>query len=242
MSLHFDHSSIDHSYQPPIQGACRSPCPALNALANHGYLPRDGQNVTVPQLVHATTTVYHLSYPLALILSVVGAIKCGNGWSIDLHALAKHGAIEHDGSLVHADTPSGCPYAPTTVDSDLVQQLLSVTPESSLSLHDFARARAERDVAMCNPLDKLHAEIARGESALTVEILGSDGVDKLGKEDTRGCPERRVSKAFIEQWFVQEKLPDGWRRPEKAVGLLNIAAKSKEVAQMVLAIRSGQSS
>ncbi|KAF1785265.1 Chloroperoxidase [Phytophthora cactorum] len=23
----------------------RSPCPALNALANHGYLPRNGQNI-----------------------------------------------------------------------------------------------------------------------------------------------------------------------------------------------------
>lgn len=28
----------DHTYSPPSPGASRSPCPALNALANHGYM------------------------------------------------------------------------------------------------------------------------------------------------------------------------------------------------------------
>ena len=34
-----------YTYQPPGPDDSRSPCPALNALANHGYLPRDGKNI-----------------------------------------------------------------------------------------------------------------------------------------------------------------------------------------------------
>ena len=34
-----------YRYQPPGPDDSRSPCPALNALANHGYLPRDGKNI-----------------------------------------------------------------------------------------------------------------------------------------------------------------------------------------------------
>ncbi|CAF4377053.1 unnamed protein product [Adineta steineri] len=35
----------EYQYQPPGPNDSRSPCPALNALANHGYLPRDGKNI-----------------------------------------------------------------------------------------------------------------------------------------------------------------------------------------------------
>jgi hypothetical protein len=40
---------------PPSQipGAVRSPCPGLNSLANHGFLPRDGKNISLPVLFAA---------------------------------------------------------------------------------------------------------------------------------------------------------------------------------------------
>ena len=40
-------------YQPPGPTDSRSPCPALNALANHGYLPRDGKNISPDVLQRA---------------------------------------------------------------------------------------------------------------------------------------------------------------------------------------------
>lgn len=39
-------------------GASRSPCPALNALANVGVLPRDGRNITQSQLSAAISRAY----------------------------------------------------------------------------------------------------------------------------------------------------------------------------------------
>ncbi|KAJ7350928.1 Chloroperoxidase [Mycena albidolilacea] len=35
----------------PTATNVRSPCPGLNTLANHGYLPRSGKNISVPSLV-----------------------------------------------------------------------------------------------------------------------------------------------------------------------------------------------
>ena len=39
-------------YAAPGPGDVRSPCPGLNTLANHGFIHRDGRNMTVPHLIN----------------------------------------------------------------------------------------------------------------------------------------------------------------------------------------------
>ena len=46
-----------YRYQVPGPNDSRSPCPALNALANHGYLPRDGKDIT-PEVFQLAVQVY----------------------------------------------------------------------------------------------------------------------------------------------------------------------------------------
>ncbi|PCH41167.1 hypothetical protein WOLCODRAFT_131742 [Wolfiporia cocos MD-104 SS10] len=228
----------DHSFQQPSSDASRSPCPALNALANHGHLPRDGRDLTIPQLVHALTSVYNLSTPLATMLSVTGVLTCGNRWklTVNLHDLAKHDVIEHNGSLVHADAASGHEYAPVAIDHNLVDQLMSIPSGSSFTLENFAKARISRDLAIPTPLDATHAEIARGEAVLTLSVMGSaENLDKMAREDSRNSEERqlRVSKECIQQWFVEERIPDGWEKPSEPVGLLGTMKKSRQLASMI---------
>ena len=43
----------EHAWAPPGPGDLRGPCPGLNALANHGYFPRNG---VVPLSVGASAT------------------------------------------------------------------------------------------------------------------------------------------------------------------------------------------
>ncbi|KAJ9635023.1 hypothetical protein H2204_005978 [Knufia peltigerae] len=45
------------TYQTPPPSALRSACPMINALANHGYLPRDGRQVTAADLESAMSLV-----------------------------------------------------------------------------------------------------------------------------------------------------------------------------------------
>ncbi|KUJ15136.1 Cloroperoxidase [Mollisia scopiformis] len=81
--------SGEHAFVPPnfSAGDMRGPCPGLNALANHNYLPHDGF-ATIDQFVSATNEVFGMSLDLGLFLSVYGTVMDGNplsltpGWSI----------------------------------------------------------------------------------------------------------------------------------------------------------------
>ncbi|KAH9941300.1 Cloroperoxidase [Epithele typhae] len=196
----------DHSYIPPRPTDSRSPCPALNALANHGYIPRDGRALTRAQLIAALRAVYNLSAPAARLTTALALACCGDGSALrggggggrtlDLHALARHGgafALEHDASLVHAaaaDDDDGTPAAP------------------------FAPVARQ---AVARPLGAVHARASRLELSLLFEVFGveswGDGEAKeLGAADGL----KRVPKAYLKQWMGKERLPDGWtprRRP-----------------------------
>lgn len=72
-----------HAFTPPGDGDQRGPCPGLNALANHNYLPHNGVG-TIDQFIESTTSVFGMGADLAAILAVYGAAIDGNllSWSI----------------------------------------------------------------------------------------------------------------------------------------------------------------
>jgi len=61
-----------HHYIAPGPEDSRSPCPALNVLANHGYLPRDGRNIGYFDIVSALQEAYGIDFPLSTFLAVGG--------------------------------------------------------------------------------------------------------------------------------------------------------------------------
>ncbi|TDH64753.1 hypothetical protein CCR75_002460 [Bremia lactucae] len=44
----------------------RSPCPAINTLANHDYIPRNGQDINEYALGYALITVFNLGQEAAV--------------------------------------------------------------------------------------------------------------------------------------------------------------------------------
>lgn len=77
--------SVDgaHAFVAPGSTDQRGPCPGLNALANHNYLPHNGV-ATIAQFVQATGSVFGMGADLALFLSTYGAVMDGDltSWSI----------------------------------------------------------------------------------------------------------------------------------------------------------------
>ncbi|KAI0148661.1 Chloroperoxidase [Xylariaceae sp. FL1272] len=73
-----------HAFKPPNfdNGDQRGPCPGLNALANHGYIPRDGV-VGFLDLVASVNTVYGMGIDLITILAVMGTVGVGNPLSLN---------------------------------------------------------------------------------------------------------------------------------------------------------------
>ncbi|KAI9467066.1 Cloroperoxidase [Lactarius psammicola] len=213
-------STPNDTFIPPSEGDSRSPCPALNALANHGILPHDGRGITAYQLMSAIRQHYHVSLPLATFLSVAGTFICGRHFTIDLEDLARHNYIEHDASLTRANAQPDGRYAPVTVDNELLQSLLDSSKDRDfLTFDDLVRVRAARDQTLLRPLSRLHGVISRGEVALTIQTLA----DKEG----------RISKQFIREWFGDERLPEGWSKPATTTGLLSTSRIANRVADLV---------
>jgi len=163
---------------------------------------------------------YHVSLPLATVLSVVGTFICGRHFTIDLEDLARHNYIEHDASLTRANARPDGRYAPVAVDKELLQNLLDASKNRDfLTFEDLVRVRAMRDQTLQVPLSKFHGAISRGEVAFTIQTLG-DG-------------EGRISKQFIREWFGDERIPEGWSRPVAALGFLSTTKIANRVADLL---------
>ncbi|KZS90603.1 Cloroperoxidase, partial [Sistotremastrum niveocremeum HHB9708] len=72
-----DPADTAHAFQPPPPGAMRGPCPGMNALANHGFISRDGIT-TFDELVQAQQNVWNTGYDLAVLLATLGVALDGD--------------------------------------------------------------------------------------------------------------------------------------------------------------------
>ncbi|KAL1799331.1 hypothetical protein ACET3X_003368 [Alternaria dauci] len=72
----------EHAFRAPKGKDQRGPCPGLNALANHGYISRDGVTSFV-EVVAAINQVMGMGTELALVLGVMGTVWTGNPLSLD---------------------------------------------------------------------------------------------------------------------------------------------------------------
>lgn len=136
-----------HAYCPPQKGDLRSVCPALNTMANHGYIPRDGRNLTFGVLFRGLKACYGVSTTLGVVLVTGGflgirrspiripylsnlfRVKNPDGsvspsGVIDLHLIGLHNGIEHDASLVHLNTRPGEKYPPLKIQDTWVSELV----------------------------------------------------------------------------------------------------------------------
>ncbi|RLN14100.1 hypothetical protein BBI17_009662 [Phytophthora kernoviae] len=116
----------------------RSPCPALNSLANHGYLPRNGQNITKSVLKAAIMDVFNMANDTAA--TQVGLVP--DIFSLDF--LSRHNVLEHDASLVHSDAYFGSD--PMVVNATLADDLLARSDGAGM-ISTTAVAHVRRDRA-----------------------------------------------------------------------------------------------
>ena len=73
----------------------------LNSLANHGFLPHSGKNITQSDTVDALSNALHVNRGLAAFLfqSAVSTNPTPNATTFDLDNLSRHNILEHDASL-----------------------------------------------------------------------------------------------------------------------------------------------
>ncbi|CZR52765.1 related to oxidase [Phialocephala subalpina] len=79
IDVHGEHEFIMPNY---TAGDVRGPCPGLNTLANHAYLPRNGI-ATIAQYIDATNKVWGMGKDISTILAVYGTVLGGNVVSLN---------------------------------------------------------------------------------------------------------------------------------------------------------------
>ncbi|KAF1738077.1 putative sterigmatocystin biosynthesis peroxidase stcC [Beauveria bassiana] len=137
-----DSIATNHPNQLLTLVAGRSPCPWLNALANHGYLPRDGRNITRELVENGFNETFNF-VPGTLEGPTAGAITTGKRGdeTFDLEDTVQHNVIEHDGSLSRNDEAIGNSLV---FDQAIWNRTLKHFKSATISLEDIAAARLDR--------------------------------------------------------------------------------------------------
>ncbi|KAL2813635.1 Cloroperoxidase [Aspergillus cavernicola] len=184
----------------------RGPCPGLNTLANHGYLPRNGKDITLDILKDAMLEGFNIANSDALIL-FFPAISTSPEYPFtdrfDLANLGRHGILEHDISLSRSDAYFA---DPNPFNERVWAETASYFTTPMITVEQVAAARMGRLATSqeTNPEHSLSAladGFSWGECASFFEIM-ADG--------TTGT----VKKEYIEYWFRNERMPTeiGWQR------------------------------
>jgi peroxiredoxin len=205
-------------YRPAASGDLRSPCPALNSLANHGLIPRDGRNITADQLKDALQhigvgvdirhTLVKRAFTVHDETSHIGLRNPGqvneSGIPVlDLDQTGRPHAVEHDVSLSREDRALGDCIKP---DPDLVDSLVQYPGnKESFAISDLGRFRKRRHAeqkAKNSELDfdSSKHKVACGEAALLQSIFGKGVFYNLPTK-------------YVKAMFQEERLPykEGWR-------------------------------
>jgi len=186
-------------YIPPADTDSRCSCPALNALANHGILPRDGRNITFKHLNKAVGENYNFASTFCWYVPNVIARILGRDYEtgvLDLSDIDVHNGIEHDASFTRHDShlmPDQGKPAP-----DLIEELLAsgTGANGALTKKDIARFSGKR---------RVEARKANGQYSLSFshKMFGSSNASTLL---THFGGDIETLRPFL----LEERLPEGW--------------------------------
>ncbi|EMC98499.1 hypothetical protein BAUCODRAFT_428193 [Baudoinia panamericana UAMH 10762] len=193
-------------FHPPGTGDVRSPCPGLNALANHGFIHHDGKNMTLPHLIEGLAAGMNMGADFTVAISGAGLLSSPDPFAgaFDLNDLDMHNfPIEHDASLSRQDAYFGNDYS---FYNDNWQQVLNfydgktTTDVPTASRAKYARVNDSMTINPTFTYGTREAIFSYGETALYIQSM-SDPASGMAQID------------YVRSLFEQEKLPFelGWR-------------------------------
>jgi len=168
---------------------------------------------------------------LAFILAFGGWAILGQLRKVSLWDLSRHDCIEHDASLFHSDAHKREEYAPCAVSNSLMKWALHQGGRylpGRMTLEDVANIRVQREAALEKPLRWWQAEIARGEMAIAIGVLGGKNADKNG-----------LDLEVLRLWVRHERLPDGWK-PDHTQGIYKTGLMAKVIRDRMEAMKQGR--
>ncbi|KAL8666615.1 MAG: hypothetical protein Q9168_007449 [Polycauliona sp. 1 TL-2023] len=180
----------------------RSPCPAVNALANHGYLPRNGLNVSLEQFIAGFDE--SLNFDAEFVVFAVDVYTnfttTGNNNTLNLNDLDHHAIPgEHDGSLSRNDIYFGDNHS---FNKKIWNTVAANFHDDTISLQTAGMARRNRFAAAeaINPKFTPSVNSSLGETALYHKAM--QGQNNATRTD------------FVRILFNEERIPynEGYKK------------------------------
>lgn len=220
----------------PSHDDVRSPCPALNTLANHGIIPKSGRGLSIRMLQRALGDTYNIGLDVSTIFAIGGLLTSPHPFrgTFDLSDLKKHNFIEHDASLSREDL--GISGDAVTFRPDIWAGVIGeFKGMANTTIEAAAAARAKR-VAISSSRDTAFIYtrktklLSYGETAL---YLGAFGGLKTGV----------ASVDWINTWFTEERLPiaEGWTPPQTTNNLFRLNILMAKLARATKGSETSQS-
>ncbi|GKT42751.1 putative sterigmatocystin biosynthesis peroxidase stcC [Colletotrichum spaethianum] len=233
MAANVNAAGAPHPWMAPDGSAVRGPCPMLNSLANHGYLARDGKEISMQNLIDGLGSALHFNESLVRTLGTpaFATSTTGNPNTFNLDDIAKHNVIEHDGSLSRADfavtgdakTFNETVWAETRGYLGYVEDGTSADATVDYKIMAAARSKRIATAKATNPSFNLAANqvtVSLGESAV---ILGTIG-------QSYSAPAAPLS--WLRVVFEEERLPfaEGWKTSDTEITTAQVLGLSQLIA------------
>ncbi|APA10583.1 hypothetical protein SS1G_12609 [Sclerotinia sclerotiorum 1980 UF-70] len=194
----------------------RGPCPMLNTLANHGFLPRDGRNLTEHNVVKGLNHGLNFNKSLGSIMfqhAVPASPAYPNTTFFTLDDLNRHNVLEHDASISRSDAYFGNNHIFNQTIFDTTKMYW---PSETLTAQHLIDGKIFRQIVSrtTNPnytFTSTTQAFSLGEMAAPIVAFGDKNA-------------LTANRTLVESWIENERLPTelGWRKPEEEVSLGDI--------------------
>ncbi|KAG9524061.1 Cloroperoxidase, partial [Aureobasidium melanogenum] len=204
-----------YAWQPAGINDFRGPCPMMNTLANHGYVPRNGDNITKENAIRGLKEALNFDAALASLMweQAIIANPEPNATFFTLRQLNRHNVLEHDASLSRMDAYYGNnhifnPEVFATTTRHWINETLTAEMLANSKLARMIESRA------FNPtysFTETNEQFSLGEVAAPIIAFGDIAAVTVDRE-------------LVVYLFEHERLPFelGWQRKNETVTLQDI--------------------
>ncbi|KAE8356997.1 Chloroperoxidase [Aspergillus coremiiformis] len=211
----------------------RSPCPMLNALANHNILQHNGKDISQQDTIQALGSALNFDRGFSEFLFAAALLTnlTPNATTFSLDDLDRHNIIEHDGSLSRGDFYFGDNHS---FNQTIFDQARSHWIRPILDLHAVAEARLTRMATSkaTNPTFNV-----TGNPLLFSYTQAASYVLTFG-DRVSGT----VDRSWVEYLFKNERLPIelGWEKTEVPISISDLNSMIERIMEATRKIESSQ--
>ncbi|KAL4805111.1 Chloroperoxidase [Aspergillus unguis] len=220
-SPHYGDADITH-WMAPGDSDFRGPCPMMNTLANHNFLPHDGRNITRDKLIDGLGKALNFDAELASLMFDMATVAnpMENATWFTLDQLNRHNVLEHDASLSRTDAYFGNNHI---FNKTVFAETTSYWTTPILTTTMLANSKLARQITSraFNPEYKFTEtteQFSLGEVAAPIIAFGN-------------MQEGTVDRDLVEYFFHNERFPTdlGWKTRSEVVDIPTIGMVSTMV-------------